>query len=169
PIGGKHVVVFALAVRGVEVERVAVLHDELAATHETEARAYLVSELHLDLVEVERHITVGTHVAAHQIRHHLLVRRPKAEVAVVAILEPQQLLAVAVPAAALLPELGGTDGGQQDLLRAGARHLFADDALDLAQHADTEREEVVDPARYLPDHARAQQQLVAHDLGLGRN
>ena len=90
----------------VDVERVRVLHDELAPAHEAEARPHLVAELRLDLVEVHRQVAVRAHLAAHEVGDHLLVRRPEAEVAVVAVLEAQQLLAVLVPAPALLPELG---------------------------------------------------------------
>ena len=39
--------------------------------------------------------------------------------------------AVVLPAPALLPELGRDDRGHEDLLRAGAVHLLADDRLDL--------------------------------------
>ena len=95
------------------------------------------------------------------------MRRPEAEVAIVAVLHAQELLAVVLPAAALLPQLRGTDRGQQHLLRAGALHLLANDALDLTEHAHAERQEVVDPTRDLTDHSGAQHQLVAHDLGLG--
>ena len=48
----------------------------------------------------------------------------------------------------------GTDRRQQHLLRAGAIHLLADDALDLAQHAHAEGQEVVDATRHLADHRR---------------
>ena len=48
------------ALRGVGVEGVGVLHEELAAAHEAEARPDLVAELGLDLVEVERQLAVAT-------------------------------------------------------------------------------------------------------------
>ncbi len=159
--------VLALRVGDVDVERVRVLHDELAAAHQPEARAHLVAELHLDLVEVLRQVAVRAYFAAHEVGHHLLVRRAEAEVAVVAILDAQQLLAVVLPAPALLPELGGDHGRHQDLLRPGAVHLLADDVLDPAHGAQPERQEVVDAARDLADHAGAHQQLVADDLGVG--
>ncbi len=95
------------------------------------------------------------------------MRRPEAEIAVVAILEAQQLLAVALPASALLPQLRRAHGRHEDLLRPGALHLLAQDALDLAQHAHAERQEIVDAAGHLADHAGAQQELVTHHLGLG--
>jgi hypothetical protein len=46
------------------------------------------------------------------------------------------------------------------LLRARAVHLLAHDALDLAQHAQPERQELVDPSPHLADVPAAQQQPV---------
>ncbi len=155
------------AVVDVGVEGVGVLHDELAPAHEPEARADLVAELRLDLVEVHRQFAVRADVAADEVGDHFLVRRPEAEVAVVAVLHPQQFLAVLLPAAALLPQFGGAEGRHQDLLRAGAVHLLAHDLFDLAHDAQAERQQVVDAARQLADHAGPHHQLVAHDLGVG--
>ena len=59
-VGVVHLLVLALRVVGVDVEGVRVLHDELAAAHEPEARAQLVAELGLDLVEVQRQLAVAS-------------------------------------------------------------------------------------------------------------
>src|SRR5262249_31429036 len=139
PVRVEHVPVLALRVRAVDVERVRVLHDELAPAHEPEARADLVPELHLDLVEVLRKIAVGADLPANQVGHDLLVRRAEAEVAVVAVLEAQQLLPVLLPAAALLPQLARDDGRHQDLLCTGAVHLVPDDRLEAPDGAQAER------------------------------
>ena len=109
------------------VERVGVLHDELAPAHQAGARPQLVAELGLDLVEVERQLAVAAHVAAHEVDDDLLVRGADDEVAALAILEAQQLRAVLLPAARLLPQLGRDHRGQEHLLGAGAVHLLADD------------------------------------------
>ena len=151
-----HVAVLALAVLQVGVERVGVLHDELPPAHEAEARPDLVPELGLNLVQVERQVAVGTHLAADNIGDHFFVRRPEAEVAVVAVLDAQQLLAVRIPAPALPPQFRGTHRGHQDFLRSGAVHLLAHDGFDLAHHAQPERQEVVHPACDLPHHAGTQ-------------
>src|SRR5437773_2121835 len=150
------------------MERVRVLHDELAPAHEAEARPDLVPELHLDLVEVLRQIAVGADLSPDEIGHHLLVGWAEAEVAVVAVLEPQELAPVLLPAPALPPELGRDHRRHQDLLRAGAVHFISHDIFETAHGAEPERQEVVDAARHLPHHARAHQQLVAHHLGVGR-
>src|SRR6266446_4424956 len=168
PVGVEHVPVLAPRVLDVDVERVRVLHDELAPAHEPEARPDLVAELHLDLVEVLREIAVGANFSPHQVRDHLLVGRTEAEVALVAILHPQELASVLLPAPALPPELGRDDGRHQDLLRAGAVHFISHDVFEAAHGAEPERQEVVDAARHLPHHARAHEQLVAHHLGIGR-
>ena len=134
---------------------------------EPEARAHLVAELDLDLIEVERQLAVGAHLAADDVGDHLLVRRSDAELAIVAILEAQELGAVVLPAPALLPELGRAHRRHEDFLRAGAVHLLANDRLDPADGAQTERKKIVDAARDLTDHPRAHEELVAHDLGVG--
>ena len=85
-VGVVHVPVLARGVLPVDVERVGVLHEKLAPAHEAEARPHLVAELDLNLVEVLRQVTVRADLAAHEIRHHLLVGGAEAEVAVVAVL-----------------------------------------------------------------------------------
>jgi hypothetical protein len=49
----------------------------------------------------------------------------------------------------------------------GAVHLFADDVLEAPDRTEAERQEVVDAARHLADHAGADEELVAHHLGVG--
>jgi hypothetical protein len=71
-----------LLVRG---ERVAVLHDELAAAHEAEARAQLVAELVLHLVEGHGQLLVAAELVAHEVGERLLVRGAERELAVVAV------------------------------------------------------------------------------------
>src|SRR2546428_494091 len=168
PIGVEHVPVLAPRVLDVHVERVRVLHEELAPAHEAEARPDLVPELHLDLIEVLRQITVGADFSPYQIRDHLLVGRAEAEVAVVAVLEPQELASVLLPAPALPPELGRDDRRHQDLLLAGTVHFISHDIFEATHGAEPERQEIVDAARHLSHHARAHEQLVAHHLGVGR-
>jgi hypothetical protein len=166
-VGFGHHVVLALAVGVVDVERVRILHDELAPAHQAEARPHFIAELRLDLVQVQWQVAVRAHLAAHDVGDHLLVRRAVAELAIAAVADAQQLLAVVIPPAGLLPQLRRADGRHQDLLRAGAVHLLAHDPLDLADDAQAERQEVVDAARHLPQHAGAHHQLVTDHFGVG--
>src|SRR5262249_59010168 len=132
--------------------------------HPAEGRPALVPELHLDLVEVLREVAVGADFTPHEIRHDLLVGRPEAEVAVVAVLQAKELAPVLLPAAALLPQLGRDDGRHEDLLRAGPVHLLAHDRLEPTDGTEPEWEEIVDAARHLADHAGTEHEPVAHDL-----
>ena len=59
-VGLEHHPVLAIRVGIVHVERVAVLHDELTAAHQAEARPNLVAELRLDLIEIDRQVPVAT-------------------------------------------------------------------------------------------------------------
>jgi hypothetical protein len=59
------------------------------------------------------------------------------------------------------------DDGHDELERARAIHLFANDPLDLAQRDEAERHPRVKPGAQLLDEARAKHQLDADDVGLG--
>ena len=167
-IGDEHLVVGVARAGLVEVEGIGVLHQELARAHDAEARADLVPELPLDVVEVERQVLVGAHVGAEDLGDHLLVGRAVEHLAVVPVLDAQHLLAVGLVAPALAPEVGRLDRRHQDLDRAGAVLLLADDAADLVEHAQAERQPGVDAGRLLADQAGAQHQPVRDDLGLLR-
>jgi hypothetical protein len=95
------------------------------------------------------------------------VRRPEAEIALVAVLEAQQLRPERVPAQRFAPQLGGLHHRHQHFLGAGAVHFLAHDGLDLAQHAHAEREPRVQPGGQLADQAGPQHQLVADDFRAG--
>ena len=98
-VGVVHVPVFALQIRERGMERVAVLHQELAAAHDAEARADLVAELGLDLVKMERQLAIALDVAAYDVGDDFFVGRANHEFALVAILEAQQFRSVLVPSA----------------------------------------------------------------------
>jgi hypothetical protein len=164
-----HRLVGLLQALEVGVERVRVLHGELARAHHAEARPDLVAELGLDLVEVHRQLAVAADLAAHDVADHLLGRGRVAELAVGAILDAQHHRAVQVPAAGLAPELGRLDRGCDELHGARAVHLLAHDRLHLAQHLETQRHPRIEAAAELADEPRAQHQLVAGELRfLGR-
>jgi len=149
------------------MEGIAVLHQELAAAHDAEARTDLVAELGLDLVQVQRQLAVALDVATDDVGDHFLVRRADHEIALVAILEAQQLRAVLLAATGLLPQLEGLDCRHQQLKGAGLVHLVADDVLDLAQHAQAKRHPGVNAGGRALDEAGAQHQFLADDLGVG--
>jgi len=151
------------------VERVRILHQEFARAHHAEARADLVAELPLDLVEIHRQLLVALQLGAREVGDHFLVRGTEAVVGFLAILDLEQLPAELLPAAGLFPELARLDRRHQQLERAGAIHFLAHDLLDLAQHAQAQRRPRVDARRELAHHAGAQHQLVADDLGVARH
>ena len=152
----------------VHVEGVGVLHEEFAAAHEAEAGAHFVAVLGLDLVQVQGELAIGLHFAAQEVGHDFFVGRAKAVVAVVAVLEAQEFLAVLLPAAGLFPELAGLDHGQEGFKGTGFVHFAAHDGLGLFKGAKAQRQPGVDAGSELADHARAHQQLVADNFGVGR-
>ena len=167
-VGDEHARVGMLRARLVEVEGIGVLHEEFARAHDAEARAHLVAELPLDVIEIERQVLVGANVGAEDFRHHLLVGRTEEHFALVTILDAQHLLAVIVVAPALAPQVRRLDRGHEHFDRAGAILLFADDAVDLVEHAQADRQPRVDARRFLPQHSGAQHQPVRDDFRLFR-
>ncbi len=167
-VSDEHLVVGMRSSCLIEVERVSILHEEFAAAHQPEARAHLVAEFPLDVIEIERQVLVRLDVSAEDFGDHLLVGRPVQHVALVAILDAQHLLAIGVVASALAPQLGRLDGRHQQFDGAGAVLLLAHDLLDFLQHAQAERQEGVDAGRLLPHHAGAQHQPMRDDFRLFR-
>ncbi len=150
----------------VDVEAVAVLHDELSSAEEACAGADFVAELGLDLEEVEGELAVAFDVVADERGHDLFVGGPDAEVAAFAVLYAEEFGAVVAPALGLFPEFSGLDGGEEDLLCAGAGHLFADDGLDALDDSDAEGHVTVDAGSDFAHVAGAEEELVADDLSL---
>lgn len=72
-VGPVHGPVACLRARVCGVKRIAVLHDELAPAHETEAGADFITKLGLDLIQTHGQLPVGAHFAAHQVRDHFLM------------------------------------------------------------------------------------------------
>ena len=167
-VGDEHLVVGAPRGLRADVEGIGILHQELAAAHDAEARAHLVAELPLDVIEVARQIAVGPHAVAEDLGDQLLVGRPVEHFPAVPILEAQHLRAVGFVALALMPEVGRLDGGHQHLDGARAVLLLAHDLLDFLEDAEAQRQPRIDAGAGLADHAGAQHQLVRDDLRLFR-
>src|SRR5690606_27966715 len=149
------------------MEGVGVLHQELARAHHAEARADLVAELGLDLVEARRQLLVAGQLVAREVGDDLLVRRAIAIPGVLAVLHFHQLAAELLPASRLFPQLARLHGRHQHFDGAGGVHLLAHDFLHLAQHTQAQRGPGVQAGGELADHAGLEHQLVAGELGFG--
>ena len=86
------------------MEGVGILHQELTGTHYAETRAHFITELGLDLEEVQRQLFVRADLVADQIGDHFFMRRAQHERTIAAIGNAQQFRAVLLPAPALLPQ-----------------------------------------------------------------
>ena len=167
-IGYEHLVVGMDRALLVEIEGIGILHQEFARTHDAEARAHLVAELPLDVVEVERQVLVGLGIGAEDLGDHFLVGRPEQHFAVLPVADAQHFLAIGVIASAFAPEVGRLHGRHQELDRPRAILLLPHDARNLLQHAITQRQPGIDAGAFLAHHAGAQHQPVRHDLGFLR-
>ncbi len=136
--------------------------------HQAEARADFIAELRLDLIEIQRHLPIGTNFPPEEIGDDFFMRRPQAEIALVPVFESEQFLAVEIPAAGFSPEFCGRGHGHQQFLRSGAVHFFANDVFNLAKDPQPEREIGVDACRDLSNHAGAQHEAMADRFSLAR-
>ena len=152
----------------VDVEGVAVLHRELAAAEQAGAGPRLVPELGLDLVERERQVLVRRVQVLHQEREHLLVGGAEEEVVAPAVLEPEEVGPVLGPPVGRLVGLARQQRGEVHLLRAHRVHLLADDALDVAEDPEAQRQPGEPAGRGPPDVAGPDEQPVAGHLRVGR-
>ncbi len=152
----------------VTIERVCILHREFAPSHQTETRAPLIAKLGLNVIEIQRQLLVAADQFAHDIGDHFFAGRLDDEVTLVPVFQPQHLRTHFLPPARFDPQLGRLHDRHQQLDRAGAVHLLANDRLDLANAAQTDRHVGVDTGCQAPDHSGAQHQRVADHLGIGR-
>ena len=160
-VSAVHIVVALVESFVVEVERVSILHDELAAPHETESGPHLITVLRLDLIKTHRKLLVARYVRPHDIGEYLFMRRSEAEVSALPVLYSPQLGTVIEPSSRILPQLSRLDGAHQDLLSADSVHLFPDDLLDLSDRSVSEIHVSVDTRCQLSDHACPEEQDVA--------
>ena len=96
------------------------------------------------------------------------MRGAQGELAAVTVSDAHELGTIGVPAARLVPELGGRENRHHHLLGADGLHLVTDDGLDLVDRAPRQRQVAVEAGRGLANHAGAKQQPVARELRLGR-
>lgn len=150
------------------VKGIRVLHHEFSATQDARPRPRLVPVLGLYLVEDDRKILVGAVLPLDREREQFLVGRAQHHVVVAAVLEPEQRIPVLGPSIRGLVGRARQQGGQQNLLATNGIHLFANDVLDLAQHPQPEWQPAVHAGCDGAHVSRADQQLVAGNLGVSR-
>ncbi len=83
----------------VDVEGVAVLHQELAPPHHAKARPQLVTEFPLDMIQRQRQVLVAGDMRAKDVGDHLFVGGTIQQLALLAVGDPQHFLAVIAIAA----------------------------------------------------------------------
>ena len=103
------------------VERVGVLHRELATAQEAGAGPRLVAVLVLDLVDRQRQVLVRGVEVLHEQREDLLVRRREQVVGALAVLQPEDAVAVLGPAVRDLVGLARQQRREVHLVRARIR------------------------------------------------
>jgi len=168
-IRSKHFFVTFLGALFIDIKTVGVFHAELAAAHHAEPRTDFVAEFGLDLIQVERQLTVGFHVVAHQARNDFFMRRPQTIFMIMPVAESQKFLAVISPPPRFLPDFRRLNHGQMHFLRARPVHLLADDLLQFSDHPVPQRKVGIDAAGQFADQSRPDHQLVTDDFRIGRH
>jgi hypothetical protein len=158
--------VAALETVFIAVERVRVLHRELAGSKHPGAGPRLVALLGLDVVEDQRQVAVGANLARDVNGERLLVGHREDVGRPLAVLELEQLVDLVAPGAP--PRLGGLEHGHQHLLTADRVDLLADDRLDLGDHPVAGRKPRPQPRPELADEPGADHQPVRDRLRIGR-
>ena len=110
-IGVIHGLIRFLQRSEIGVERIGVFHHKFARAHHAETRAALVAEFGVDVVEIFGQLFVGIDFFADDVGDHLFAGGAEAEFVVVAVGNPQQFVAVKIPAAGLFPQVGRLDDG----------------------------------------------------------
>ena len=70
----------------VEMEGIAIFHDELASTHDPKPWTSFVAKFSLNLIKIYRQLSLGLDLSAKNVGYDLFVGRAKAEVSLMAIL-----------------------------------------------------------------------------------
>ena len=122
------------------MERVGVFHQEFARAHDAETRANFVTELGLDLEEVQRQLFVRAQLITNQVGDDFFMRWAENERTLATIDEAQQFRTILFPTTALLPQVSGLNHGHGHLDSTGVVHLFTHDVFDFFQDAHAGRQ-----------------------------
>ena len=152
----------------VDVERVRVLHHELAAAQNPRARAGFIAVLGLNLVDHQRKVLIGGVLPLDHLGEQFLVRGPEQVVRSATVLQAEQVVPVLGPPARRLVRLLGNQGGEMHFLKAGVVHFLPDDPLDIAERAIPQRQPGEHPGGDTSDVSGPHQQSVAGHFSVGR-
>ena len=151
----------------IHVEGVRILHHELATAKDAGAWALLIAVLGLDLIEGNREVLVGAELGLHDGCEHFLVGRAQEVIAILAVLQAEQRIAVLGPAARGLVWLARKQGGEHQFLSTNGVHFLAHHVLHAAQYLQAQREPRIHTGCHSSNVACADQKLVARDLRIG--
>ena len=164
-----HHLVAGLGADHVAVKGIGVLHDELAPAHQAKARTALVAELGLNLVQILGQLLVAAQLLACDVGDHFFAGWLDHEIAVMAVLDAQQLGAHLLEAPRLLPQFRRLHHGHGALHRTRPVHLFTHDGLDLADDTQPHRHVVINSGPQLLDQPGPHHELVADHFGVRRS
>ena len=130
-----HVPVCFVGSFGINVKRIAVLHQKLLRAHEAEPRASLVTEFPLNLIKRNGKLAVGANNTLDEICDLLLGCGTKGGLALGAILELKHIWSHRIPAAGGAPKLSGLKNRHYDFKRTSLVHLITDNSLHFLEGA----------------------------------
>jgi len=150
------------------MKTVAVLHQELTSAHQSETRSYLITELEVDLIKVQRQLFVTFDTLTYQIDHHFFMGRSKYEVVVLSVFKAQQLFSVLFKTPTLLPERCRRYKSKAYFLASGFVQLLFNNIFHFIKYTFPHRKEVVKPtAAYRLDKPCTDQKNMACQCCIG--
>ena len=151
------------------MEGIGVFHHKFTTAHHAKTRTDFIAEFGLNLEEIHRQLLVRAQIAPHQIGNHFLMRRPQAIIALMAILDTQQLRPVILPASRFLPQFCRQYPGHHQFQGTGALHFLTHHLLHLLEHTKPQGRPAINAGSGLPDHTGAQHQLMTNHFGFRRS
>ena len=171
-VGLVHLFVGIVELIEVGAETVGILHLEFAGPHYAETRAFLIPKFRLDLEDGDRQLLVAFDLPRHQVRDDLLMCRAKNDLDLPVAADEREVdqgVAIVVDPAGLFPQLGRAQCWHEQFNCTGSFHFLADDRFDFSHRSPTQWQVGVGTGHHLADQAGTEHQLVAGDLGIGRD
>ncbi len=169
-VGVIHGVVGGVELFERRAEAVGILHQEFAGAKNTEAGAFFVAKLGLNLIEGDGQLTIAADVSGHQVGDDFFVGWAECEVefAVTTFdFEIEEHISEGVFTTGAFEDFDGLQGGHEQFDCASAIHFLANNFRDFADRAIAEGQVGVGACHQLSNQSGAQHQLMAGDFGFG--
>ncbi len=151
------------------IQGVGIFHREFAHADQPGARARIVAEFGLNVIDQARQVAVGADFAPHQVADRFLVGHGKHQVALVAVFQPSHFCADRVPAPGFFPNFCRQYNRHGQFLPANSVHFLTQDGFDFLLHTFAQRQHAENAGCHLADVTGTHQVRIPAGLGFGRS